>query len=284
MPRWGKIKASNPQPIDVKIGWRFLGDRFVAAVDVVNDTSAPIELKPVRNGCGCTSAQPDDCHVKSGTTMPIVIIVKREELGKFSVQSLVEWDSVSVPVKMHGACRSSIDFETLTIDESNQGVVAYKINDNRWKSKTLGFGCLESGFEIADTNGQMLTIRRKNPNVYPLAIPIVVTDKNKKTLPPAFVNVGYKGVYKVVPPLVFADQDAKVRLFLIGGTQDPGQFKSATVTSGHVSKEVAVEITKSATDLTVTLDPLNLEAGEHRVAVKLGDIEFSFLLRQRQKQ
>ncbi|MGB7345998.1 MAG: hypothetical protein WBD20_17400, partial [Pirellulaceae bacterium] len=85
IPRWGTIVASKPGPISVDIGWRYYGDRFVAAVDFFNDTQSAIELNPIKSGCGCAGAHPVDPIVKRGESVPIVFRVLREQTDR-SVQ------------------------------------------------------------------------------------------------------------------------------------------------------------------------------------------------------
>lgn len=283
MPRWGKISASNPQSIKVDIGWRYMGDRFVAAVDFVNDTKSPIELGEVTSGCGCTAAGPINNMVDPGTTVPIIFKIKRERLARFEVKSQIHWGSHAISITKSGVVRPQVVFEPLDIGRDGVGTLSYKIKDKRLSGKEFSFAMLNTSFEITNVTPTYLEVKKTNRNAFPNSL-TVITRAGKEELPPQTVPTRHLGAFKVIPPLLTAAQDENIRLFLIGGVGDSNDVKTATITVGSVKKKVGVVIKESSSRKEVNLEPLGLSPGSHRVSVTIGEIEFSFHLRQVDKR
>ena len=128
-----------------------------------------------------------------------------------------------------------------------------------------------------------LGITKTNRNAFPNWL-TVVPRAGKEEMPPQSISVKHVGAFKVIPPLLSATQDRGIRLFLIGGVGETNNATTATVTAGDLTKEVDVTVKRTDSRLEVNLAPLGLSPGSHRVSVTIGEIEFSFHLRQVEKR
>jgi hypothetical protein len=143
----------------------------------------------------------------------------------------------------------------------------------------MKFALLGGTFKISRVTDTEITVQKTNRNSFPAYLNVVPRTKTEE-FPPQAIPIKHIGSFKVIPPLLSANQTKTIRLFLIGGTGDTKDAKTATIVAGDVTKQVGVSVVKSDSRLEVNLDPLGLSPGSHRVSVTIGEVKFSFLLRQ----
>lgn len=178
---------------------------------------------------------------------------------------------------MSGEVRPRITFGELTVNKDGVGEVGYKIVDKRLQENAVQFACMESGFEISEVTESVIKFTKTNPNLFPILVAVVLRSKGQD-LQTIQVPVKHVGAFKIVPPLVSANSNSKIRLFLVGGV---GDFKDAKTAVINGNKEVGVQLSSTGSSTVVTFDPLPFASGRHRVQVKIGTVEFSFQLHQK---